>query len=84
MALYDADTVEEMYTDGGTGGALLTTAAAAKVAKVSTSTIRSWVSRGKLAVAGSVGRESYYEAAAVLAVDLAARRTCAGRPRLQH
>lgn len=81
--LYDVDEVEYLVTEGA-AGAGVTTAAAARLAKVAPSTVRSWVARGKLAVAGYEGRQAYFDAEAVLMVDLAARRTCAGRPRLQH
>jgi len=82
--LYDVDEVEHLVTDG-VAGAGVTTAAAAWLARVAPSTVRSWATRGKLTAAGHDDRgRAYYDAEAVLTVDLAARRTCAGRPRLQH
>jgi hypothetical protein len=54
-------------------GLMLNTREAAKHAGVSESTIRSWVERGQLPVAGKVGRANLYTLAAVGIAEKASR-----------
>lgn len=61
-------------------GRYVTTEQAADLAKVTVSTIRSWVYRRKLKPVGNVGGKAYYDASDVLRIEAATRR----RPRIRR